>query len=63
MKNLENYGVQALNAKEIRAFNGDWLGVVAAFIAGTIAGGMIWDGIKWIYTTDVEEYGSPGGAK
>ncbi|TXK73898.1 hypothetical protein [Mesonia sp. HuA40] len=64
--NLENYGVKELKAKEINETNGGlW-----QFVAGAIIGGLIWDGVKWVYTHDVEGYGewlletgSPGGAK
>ncbi len=45
MKNLENYGVQELNAMEINDVNGGFLGLgvvcvilAVAYIAGTVAG-------------------------
>ncbi len=67
MKNLEKYGVLEMDATEIREIEGGWL---LAFVAGAIIGGLIYDGLKYIYTHDVEGYGawlmengSPGGAK
>ena len=66
MKNLENYGVQELNTKEIKETNGGFWN----FVIGAIAGGVLYDAVKNVYTHDVEGYGewlmgngSPSGAK
>jgi len=66
MKNLENFGVQELKAEEINETNGGFWN----FVIGAIAGGVLYDAVKYVYTTDVEGYGrwlmengSAGGPK
>ena len=66
MKNLESFGVQELNTLEVNETNGGFLD----FVTGAIVGGILYDVVKYVYTTDVEGYGewlmengSPGGAK
>lgn len=61
MKNLQSFGVQELNAKEIKEIDGGGGGWWLA---------PLYDAIKWIVTTDNEGYGrrmvetgSPGGHK
>ena len=55
-----------MNTKEIKETNGGFWN----FVIGAIAGGVLYDAVKNVYTHDVEGYGewlmgngSPGGAK
>ena len=48
MKNLENYGVQELNAKEIRKTDGGIIGLIAV---------AFWVGVAYGYTKEKFESG------
>ena len=53
MKNLEMYGVQEMNAIELKNTDGGWL---IPFIVGAIVGGLIYDGVKALTAAYVDTY-------
>ncbi|MDF1516803.1 MAG: class IIb bacteriocin, lactobin A/cerein 7B family [Lutibacter sp.] len=56
MKNLENYGVLEMNAKEIKEIDGGFW----QFVVGAIVGGILYDGVKaasiWVLENQPDGY-------
>ena len=57
MKNMEMYGVQEMDAEELKKANGGWW----QFVVGAIVGGAIYDAYKATATAILEYHIDTGG--
>lgn len=53
---MENVFVQEISLDDQLKINGGSIAIVAAFIAGAIAGGLVYDGVKAAWIWSVERY-------